>query len=368
MCKAVFAFVLTLLVRNGVGLSVRGRSTESWKGEIVCDPVCHAVKYPYMILNPLVNGTKLLFQGQPFGFGGFSPGLLRTAMITDPPNACSKISPPPKSSEASWIALIHRGGCDFSQKAINAERAGAVAVVMFNDNDSGIFDVYCPVDGSRNVAIPLMMISREDGKQVEEIISSSGGEVQVRLSPFDPLSGLCNKVAFFGDFVWQIGIFFALLVVASICFINRFRRLRLYWAGRSNSPSSGIEEPFLSEEDIQGLKTQTYVLVDSSAQTERCSICLDDFGDGEVQSVLPCGHCFHPRCVKQWLTSHSKQCPLCMRDVTVAGGSAIVHAVTPAVPAIADTDAVPAIAEVDAAPDAAGAVLLADNTSATIDL
>ena len=34
-----------------------------------------------------------------------------------------------------------------------------------------------------------------------------------------------------------------------------------------------------------------------------CSICLDDFEEGQRQRVLPCGHVFHAPCVDEWLIS-----------------------------------------------------------------
>ena len=42
-----------------------------------------------------------------------------------------------------------------------------------------------------------------------------------------------------------------------------------------------------------------------------CSICLDEFEDGEaVRQILPCGHLFHADCIRPWLTQRSGNCPL----------------------------------------------------------
>ena len=52
------------------------------------------------------------------------------------------------------------------------------------------------------------------------------------------------------------------------------------------------------------------------AQTQ-CAICLEDFMDGEVTSVLACSasHAFHPTCINKWLESQST-CPVCRTLMT----------------------------------------------------
>ena len=41
-----------------------------------------------------------------------------------------------------------------------------------------------------------------------------------------------------------------------------------------------------------------------------CTICLDDFIVGENVVLCPCGHCYHKKCLKNWLRVKS-ECPLC---------------------------------------------------------
>lgn len=41
-----------------------------------------------------------------------------------------------------------------------------------------------------------------------------------------------------------------------------------------------------------------------------CSICTEDFVDGDDIRRLPCNHIFHPRCIDPWLRGFAVTCPL----------------------------------------------------------
>ncbi|GER29946.1 RING/U-box superfamily protein [Striga asiatica] len=46
------------------------------------------------------------------------------------------------------------------------------------------------------------------------------------------------------------------------------------------------------------------------AETEPCSICREEYINGENLGILDCGHEFHRDCIKQWLR-HKNLCPIC---------------------------------------------------------
>ncbi|XP_050113252.1 E3 ubiquitin-protein ligase MPSR1-like isoform X1 [Malus sylvestris] len=51
-----------------------------------------------------------------------------------------------------------------------------------------------------------------------------------------------------------------------------------------------------------------------SCCSDRCTICLEDFGDGEFCRVFACKHMFHSDCIDHWLKNHLT-CPICRNYV-----------------------------------------------------
>jgi len=45
-----------------------------------------------------------------------------------------------------------------------------------------------------------------------------------------------------------------------------------------------------------------------------CSVCLDEFQTGDRLTALPCGHHFHPHCIRRALRGSSR-CPYCRFQV-----------------------------------------------------
>jgi minor extracellular serine protease Vpr len=99
---------------------------------------------------------------------GTSP-LARTGTPTTANDGCNVAgaSPFAAGSLAGKIALIRRGACTFWEKSLNAQNAGAVGVVLYN-NAAGLFSatVTPQVPGGAPVTIPVVSISNVDGAEL----------------------------------------------------------------------------------------------------------------------------------------------------------------------------------------------------------
>lgn len=93
-------------------------------------------------------------------------------------DACERM---PRNSLAGVIALVDRGTCNFDAKVTNAQRAGAIAVIVANNAAGEIFTM----GGSTNTRIPAVMISQADGAVLK---SETGVHGTVGLAETAPLS------------------------------------------------------------------------------------------------------------------------------------------------------------------------------------
>ncbi len=78
------------------------------------------------------------------------------------------------SSVTGKIALIDRGGCDFSAKVFNAQQAGAIGVIIINRESAG--DSLLNMSGGTNatgVTIPAVVVKYTDGQKLRNNIATA---------------------------------------------------------------------------------------------------------------------------------------------------------------------------------------------------
>lgn len=123
-----------------------------------------------------------LYPTQPAAFGPTITGPLQGNVVqgtddtTNGPSAtdcCGALSNAP--SVSGNIALIDRGDCDFVVKVKNAQNAGAIAVIMVNNQG----DLLVTMSGTDpTITIPSIFIGQSDGQLIKEALSQG---VQVRI-------------------------------------------------------------------------------------------------------------------------------------------------------------------------------------------
>lgn len=101
--------------------------------------------------------------GSPLAPASGSSPMARTGTATTLNDACNAVAPP-AGSLLGKVALIRRGTCGFYEKAFNAQNAGAIGVVIYN-NVPGIQSItVAPVPPTAPpITIPTVSISQADG-------------------------------------------------------------------------------------------------------------------------------------------------------------------------------------------------------------
>jgi len=109
---------------------------------------------------------------------------------TDPVNdGCE----PGASNIVGKIAFIDRGDCQFGTKALNAENAGCIAVVICNNNDDPIFQMV-PGDDGPNVNVPTGMVSMADCNTIKVMLEMDDIEATIQ--------NLCAPPVYGPEVIW----------------------------------------------------------------------------------------------------------------------------------------------------------------------
>ncbi|WP_328476585.1 M28 family metallopeptidase [Actinoplanes sp. NBC_00393] len=112
--------------------------------------------------------------------GQVVPALNNVLPPTPEPSSaagCAVTDFTPASATAPQIALIQRGGCDFSVKAQNAQAAGYDAVIIFNEGQPGRDELLTGTLGAI-FTIPVVGLSFADGSALD---AAEAGTVTVRV-------------------------------------------------------------------------------------------------------------------------------------------------------------------------------------------
>lgn len=71
----------------------------------------------------------------------------------------------------------------------------------------------------------------------------------------------------------------------------------------------------LTKEQIDNLSTRTYGQASLEGEIGRaCSVCINEYAQGNKLRRLPCSHEFHIHCIDRWL-SENNTCPICRQPI-----------------------------------------------------
>jgi minor extracellular serine protease Vpr len=150
------------------------------------------VKLPIFTVTPdnLAVGYSFATGALPAPVSGSAP-LVRTGTATSTNDACNAVAPPP-GSLLGKVALIRRGTCGFHEKTVNAQNAGAIGVIIYN-NVPGIQSI--TVAGLVPITMPVVSISQADGVILDGRLASGPVTLTWTSQTFSAPNSLANLIS-----------------------------------------------------------------------------------------------------------------------------------------------------------------------------
>ena len=155
-----------------------------------------AITLPTFTISPdnTVIGYNAATGAPPAPTSGTSP-MARTGTVTSTADACVAL---PAGSLAGKVALIRRGTCSFYIKSSNAQAAGAIGVVLYN-NVAG--RVSPTVAGAPPITIPVVAVSNTEGALINGRLAAGPVDMtwQAGVASFaSPTGGLISSFSSYG--------------------------------------------------------------------------------------------------------------------------------------------------------------------------
>lgn len=93
---------------------------------------------------------------------------------------------------------------------------------------------------------------------------------------------------------------------------NAYRRRREQQESSIKFNTPGVDSEII--ENVTSIMTYKEGAWDDKHGTTSCTICLDEFQEGESIRFLPCLHTYHVACIDEWL-KQCRVCPVCKNDI-----------------------------------------------------
>lgn len=272
-----------------------------------------------------VNGVLLKTKGEQFTLyhftATFGPSsgaydVSAAPVIAIPPILCGKEDPLEKTIMVGKIVLVQRGDCPFLEKALRAQKNGALGVIVGDPENDALFRMNYSPNASQeaaNLAIPCVSTSWTSFRLISNAVDDPKAVVTLN-DEGDYTSTSGNEqgevLRFAGVLLLSLPCLWCVTAAGYVLFkkltYRRDRRLRL--AMGANLP----EVPYrrTSESNAQVAD----VAMSDRVHNDSCAICLDEFNMDEPIALLPCCHGFHRRCLDPWL-DRSALCPICKQSI-----------------------------------------------------
>ncbi|KAM9651304.1 E3 ubiquitin-protein ligase RNF133 [Trichechus inunguis] len=257
-------------------------------------------------------GNRMLSELGETGVFGRSSTLKTVAGVIVPPegkpqNACNPNTSFSRSKGTeTWLALIERGGCTFTQKIKVAAEKGASGVIIYNFPGTG--NQVFPMSHQAFSDIVVVMIGNLKGTEILHLIQK-GVHVTAVVE-------VGRK-----HIIWMNHYFvsFVIVTTATLAYFI-FYHIRRLWVARIQNRrwqrlTTDLEKAF-SQLQLRVLKEGDEEITPNG---DSCVVCFELYKPNDTVRVLTCKHFFHKNCIDPWILAHGT-CPMCKCDILKAPG------------------------------------------------
>lgn len=333
-------------------------------------PIDTTIAYNITHKNDNVTTHKII--GRYASYSPILTGQVSGNYMIFPNNACGAIDKSDYEKYEDKILVLMRGNCSFVDKVENIVKSdlNPRSIIIGNDQPNrGLITMYSNVfntDGS--IKIPIMFISYESYQELNTI-KSKHLELTITTVAFGSLMNIVLSMILSPPLL--IFLLYTIVKCIQHCRekqLNRanekfVRSLPVYIynknhliscrkfydylkvtnqtdsipfsaASEMNSANQSIlnETPKTKDSsskaqlnnfningvNIESIKSQFHILTapDDFFFAYKCPICLDKFTPlGSRVLVLDCKHCYHEKCLSNWLINFRRSCPLCNKTI-----------------------------------------------------
>ncbi|XP_022665218.1 E3 ubiquitin-protein ligase RNF13-like [Varroa jacobsoni] len=233
-------------------------------------------------------------------------GAMGKLVVAKPVNACSPIQsvPYPSKDSFSWFVLVRRYDCNFAAKLRNAQRAGYSGVIIYDFEGPDLSFTRMPRPyGYGDTRVYAVLVTKHDGALLAQCTYDKDFYIE-----WFPASS-ANLLNYLIPCI--VIILFCILLIACLVVVQQCTR---WFRERRRNAKYRLARKYLKQ-----LPIKRWAKGEEFKNYEVCSICLDEYQEGDKLRVLPCLHGYHARCIDPWLTKNRRVCPLCKRKIVLPG-------------------------------------------------
>ncbi|XP_019605583.2 E3 ubiquitin-protein ligase RNF133 [Rhinolophus sinicus] len=209
-------------------------------------------------------------------------------------------------NSTTWLALVERGSCPFTQKIKVAVQKGASGVIIYNFPGTG--NQVFPLSYQAFEDIVVVMIGNLKGTEILQLIQK-GVHVTVTVE-------VGRK-----HIIWMNHYFvsFVIVTTATLAYFV-FYHIRRLWVARSQNRrwqrlATNLKMAF-GQLELRVLKERDEEV---GPHGDSCVVCFELYKPNDTVRVLTCKHFFHKNCIDPWILAHGT-CPMCKCDILKALG------------------------------------------------